>query len=152
MIGSPLALASEEFADKAWRKYDEIPALRAPEITFTQGTATSVDCENKVAVITHALTGEKSEEKYDYLVVSTGLRRDWPTVPLALRRKEYLAEATAHARAARSARECTVVIGGGDVFYSVIGTALTRDRSCGNRDGSRAESCRAIVERHTHPL
>jgi NADH dehydrogenase FAD-containing subunit len=113
-------LASEEFADKAWKKYDEIPALQSPEISFTQGRATAVDCERKIAVITDTLTGVKSKEQYDYLIVSTGLRRDWPTIPQALRKKEYLAETTGHARAARSARECAVVIGGGILVNSSL--------------------------------
>ncbi|KUJ10931.1 FAD/NAD(P)-binding domain-containing protein [Mollisia scopiformis] len=112
LIGSPLALASEDFAEKAWKKYEELPTLKAPGISFIQGRASSVDCEKKVAVLTDTLSGKKSEEHYDYLVVSTGLRREWPTVPQALRRKEYLAEVTAHIRAARSARECVAVIGG----------------------------------------
>lgn len=72
-----------------------------------------MDCERKVAVITDTFSGDVTEESYDYLVVSTGLRREWPTVPQSLRRKEYLAETSAHIRAARSARECVVVIGGG---------------------------------------
>lgn len=113
LIGSPLALASEEFADKAWKKYKDIPALKAPAVSFLQGRATRVDSDRKVAVITDTLSGKESEESYDYLIVSTGLRRDWPTVPQSLRRKQYLAEAAAHIRAARSARECAVVIGGG---------------------------------------
>ncbi|CZR68822.1 related to pyridine nucleotide-disulphide oxidoreductase AMID-like [Phialocephala subalpina] len=114
LIGSPLALAYEDFAQKAWVKYDDLPALKAPGVSWVQARATSVDPEMKVAIITNTLSGETTEESYDYLIVSTGLRRDWPTVPQSLRRKEYLAEATAHIRAARSAREC-VVIGGGAV-------------------------------------
>lgn len=115
LIGSPLALADEHFSEKAWVKYNDLPALKAPGVSWVQARATSVDPEGKVAVITDTLSGETTEETYDYLIVSTGLRRDWPTVPQSLRRKEYLAEATAHIRAARSARECVVVIGGGAV-------------------------------------
>lgn len=87
--------------------------MKAPGISFVRARATKVDCERKVAFITDTLSGKVIEETYDYLVVGTGLRRDWPTVPRALTRKEYLAEATAHSQAARSARECAVIIGGG---------------------------------------
>lgn len=46
--------------------------------------------------------------------MATGLRRAWPVVPQALRRKQYLPEAGAHIAAAQRARH-VVVVGGGAV-------------------------------------
>ena len=78
LIGSPLALASRDFAAKAWVKFDNLPALRSPVISWMQGSVNQVDCENKVATITDVNTGKSYEERYDYLIASTGLRRAWP--------------------------------------------------------------------------
>lgn len=78
LIGSPLALASEDFAATAWVKFDSLPALRSPAISWMQGTVNHIDCENKIATITDVNTGRTCEESYDYLVASTGLRRSWP--------------------------------------------------------------------------
>jgi len=90
LIGSPLVLASEEFAAKAWKKYEDLPALQAPETNFTHGRVTNVDCEKRVAVIINILTGESSEQLYDYLVVNTGVRRHWPTVPSSFEEERIL--------------------------------------------------------------
>jgi len=81
LIGSPLALASRDFAAKAWVKFDNLPALRSPAISWMQGSVNQVDCENKVATITDVNTGKRYEERYDYLIASTGLRRAWPVTP-----------------------------------------------------------------------
>lgn len=113
LIGSPLALASADFAAKAWTKFADLPAMRAPGISWTHGSVTQVDCENKTATIVDSITGKKSEESYDYLVASTGLRRAWPVVPQSLTRETYLAEAGTHIESVKNAKEGVVVIGGG---------------------------------------
>ncbi|KAK4152208.1 apoptosis-inducing factor 2 [Chaetomidium leptoderma] len=116
VIGSPLALASEAFAEKAWVKYDEIPGLRSPNIRVLQGTVQSVDLEQKVATyLAHGSTAPPSELRYDYLVAATGLRRVWPVVPQSLRRKQFLFEAGDHIRAATTAKHGVVIVGGGAV-------------------------------------
>jgi NADPH-dependent 2,4-dienoyl-CoA reductase/sulfur reductase-like enzyme len=94
-------------------KFDDLPALRSKNITHLQGSATSVNCEQKVAIITDSITGRETRESYDYLVVSTGLRRVFPTVPQSLTRKAYLFEAEGHIQKVKNAREGVVVIGGG---------------------------------------
>ena len=98
---------------KAWVKFDDLPALHAPNISHMHGTVTSVDCERKVAVISDASTGKQHEEKYDYLIAASGLRREWPTVPQSLRREDYLREAGNHIKKVENAKEGVVVIGGG---------------------------------------
>lgn len=113
MIGSPLAFASKAYAAKAWTRYDDIPALRTPGISWIQGSAIRVDCERKLATIVDSNTNKEFEESYDYLLASTGLRRAWPTVPQALRRKDYLSEVNGHIDAVYNSGQGVVVIGGG---------------------------------------
>ncbi|KAK4038055.1 pyridine nucleotide-disulfide oxidoreductase [Parachaetomium inaequale] len=115
-IGSPLALASETYAEKNWVKYDDIPGLRSPNIRVLQGTVKSVDPSQKVATyLAHGSIAEPEEVQYDYFVAASGLRRVWPVVPQSLRRKQYLFEAGDHIRAATAARHGVVIVGGGAV-------------------------------------
>ncbi|KAH6847095.1 pyridine nucleotide-disulfide oxidoreductase-like protein [Chaetomium sp. MPI-CAGE-AT-0009] len=116
LIGSPLALASEAHAEKFWVKYDDIPGLRSPNLRVLHGSVKSVDPERKVATyLAHGSTEEPEELQYDYFVAASGLRRVWPVVPQALRRKQYLFEAGDHIRAATAARHGVVIVGGGAV-------------------------------------
>ncbi|KAL2268225.1 hypothetical protein VTJ83DRAFT_3071 [Remersonia thermophila] len=115
-IGTPLALASESFADKFWIKYADIPALRAPNLRVLHGSFKSVDPERKVATyVPHGSTDAPLGLLYDYFVAATGLRRAWPVVPQSLRRKQYLFEMGDHTRAMASARHGVLVVGGGAV-------------------------------------
>lgn len=111
MIGSPLALASEQYSKKAWMKFKSIPALQVQNLKYIQGSVSAVDCESKVATI-RAASGEV-EESYDYLVVGSGLIRVFPVVPQSLTEKTYLSEAGAQIEAIRRSTEDLVVIGGG---------------------------------------
>ncbi|KAI1622670.1 pyridine nucleotide-disulfide oxidoreductase AMID-like protein [Exophiala viscosa] len=113
LIGSPLALASREFASKAWTKFSDLPALK--DIRFIQGSVNTVDCKKKQAVITETPTQSLLELDYDFLVAATGLRRVWPVVPQTHTRETYLSEAGDHIEAVRRAKEGVVVIGGGAV-------------------------------------
>ncbi|RFU34747.1 hypothetical protein B7463_g1601, partial [Scytalidium lignicola] len=115
LIGSPLALATETYSEKAWKKFEDIPALQSPSINWIRGTASSVDCENKVALIMDFNTNQRLEHSYDYFVVASGLRRVFPTIPQSLLRIEYLDECKRHIKDVRTATGCVVVIGGGAV-------------------------------------
>ncbi|KAK4186299.1 apoptosis-inducing factor 2 [Podospora australis] len=116
LIGSPLALADEEYAAKTWIKYEDIPALQTPNIHVLHGSVKSVDQQRKVATYApHGSTTEFSELPYDYLVAAAGLRRVWPVVPQSLRRKQFLFEAGDHIRAATTARHGVLIVGGGAV-------------------------------------
>ncbi|KAL1838800.1 hypothetical protein VTJ49DRAFT_2193 [Mycothermus thermophilus] len=115
-IGTPLALASESFAEKCWIKYADIPALRAPNLRVLHGSLKSVDPERKVAAyVPNGSTAAPLELHYDYFIAATGLRRAWPVVPQSLRRKQYLFEMGDHTRAVSSARHGVLVVGGGAV-------------------------------------
>lgn len=113
LIGSPKALTCEKFASESWTRFQDIPALKSPDIKFIRGSVSEVDCEAKVARILEIETKSTRAEPYDYLVVGSGLRRVFPTVPRALQRAEFLEEAKRHADDIRNAREGVVVIGGG---------------------------------------
>ncbi|CAN8100929.1 unnamed protein product [Discula destructiva] len=115
LIGSPLALADAAYANKAWVKYNDIPALQNSKITIHQGTATAIDPAAKTATILDTTTQAPRHIPYDYLVVATGLRRAWPVVPQSLLKKTYLAESGAHIATVTAAPKGVVVVGGGAV-------------------------------------
>lgn len=94
-------------------KFKDIPALQTPGLSYVHGSLTAVDCEKRAATISDYGTGKKYEEKYDYLVASSGLRRVWPVVPQSPKREEYLTEVGNHIQDVKSAKEGVVVIGGG---------------------------------------
>lgn len=117
VIGSPLALADETYAAKAWVKYDDIAALRSPAIRHLHGSVTGVDMERKVArFVASGGGGESVEVRYDYLVAASGLRRVWPVVPRARRRKGYLFEVEEYVGGLVGGRRGVVVVGGGEYF------------------------------------
>ncbi|KAJ5100096.1 FAD-dependent pyridine nucleotide-disulfide oxidoreductase [Penicillium argentinense] len=115
LIGSPKALACEKFAGETWTRFQEIPALKSPHINFVQGSVSSVDFTTKTAQIDETSTKATRSETYDYLVVSSGLRRTFPTVPQSLQRSDFLAEASDNVQDIQKASEGVVVVGGGAV-------------------------------------
>ena len=127
LIGSPKALACEKFAPEAWTRFQDIPGLKCPELSFIQGSVSSVDFNSKVAHIVDSETNSTRTEPYDYLNAGSGLRRSFPTVPQSLRRDEFLKEARQHMMNVKEAREGVVIVGGGMRFPSLfaISTLLT---------------------------
>ncbi|OQE20187.1 hypothetical protein PENFLA_c017G06901 [Penicillium flavigenum] len=115
LIGSPKALACEKFASEAWTRFQDIPGLKSPNLSFIQGSVSSVDFSAKVAHIVDADTNNNRTEPYDYLIAGSGLRRSFPTVPQSLRRDEFLKEARGHMTNVKQARDGIVVVGGGAV-------------------------------------
>ncbi|KAL7948202.1 hypothetical protein V8C42DRAFT_244780 [Trichoderma barbatum] len=113
LIGSPLALADSEYAKKAWVRFQDIPALRLPNVRFVQGSVSSVDCGAKTATVINSTTKETVTHQYDYFVTATGLRRVWPVVPQSLTRKQYLLEAETQINALDGAKDGVVIVGGG---------------------------------------
>lgn len=113
LIGSPLAYASEEYASKAWMRFDDIPGLQTPAIKRIRGSASVVDCGKKTCIIRETGTQNQLEESYDYLIASSGLQRTWPSAPRSLTREDYLSEATTHIDKVNNAKDGVVIIGGG---------------------------------------
>lgn len=110
-----MALASEEYAAKAWVKFADLAALRHPAVSFVQGSVEAVDCENLTATIKQHGSSQETEAKYDYLIAASGLRRPWPVVPQSLTRAEYLKEAQGNIDACKNAEHGVVIVGGGAV-------------------------------------
>lgn len=97
-----------------------------------------VDTEKNAATIADTVSGKEYDESYDYLVIATGLRRQWPAVPQSLTKKAYLAETGKHIAEVKAAKEGVVVIGGGILssIHRYGGGELIRSR-CRWRRGGR---------------
>lgn len=104
-------LASSTFAPKAWRKFNDIPALRS--IKTIRGTVERIDSKLRRATIREAEGGSSLETTYDFFVGASGLRRAWPVVPQSLTKETYLSEALRHIDLVKSAKRGVVVVGGG---------------------------------------
>jgi NADH dehydrogenase FAD-containing subunit len=87
--------------------------LKHPNLSFIQGSVSSLDFKAKVAHIIDAETKSSRSEPYDYLIAGSGLRRSFPTVPQSLRRDEFLKEAREHMSHVKNARDGVVIVGGG---------------------------------------
>lgn len=120
LIGSPLALADEQYGAKAWVKFAEIKALQHPQFRIKHGSVTDVDPEAKVAQIRLHGSLQTEDLEYDYLIAATGLRRAWPSVPQALTRKSYLDEIRPHIASVSKAEHGVAVIGGGEPTISLL--------------------------------
>ncbi|EOD46621.1 putative apoptosis inducing protein [Neofusicoccum parvum UCRNP2] len=116
-VGTPLAHCSREHCAPFWRKYRNILELQRDEVTVRRGSVKHIDCESLVATFDDMeTTGREFRQRYDYLVLATGMRRDWPTVPRAFTKAEYVKDGTAQiAGIEESAGDGIVVIGGGAV-------------------------------------
>ncbi|KAL4907353.1 hypothetical protein BDW74DRAFT_176126 [Aspergillus multicolor] len=117
LIGQPLALSSQDFAESFWIKYSDIPALQTPEIRCVQGSVDSLDCAAKTATI--ATSSGTVQEKYDYLIICTGLRREYPSAPRSFTREQYLAETAKNLANVRGAKKGVAIIGGGAVGIEI---------------------------------
>ncbi|KAI1378423.1 FAD/NAD(P)-binding domain-containing protein [Hypoxylon crocopeplum] len=116
VIGSPLALASRSYSEKAWVNFKDIPVLQRPDVRFVHGTVSKIDPENKIAtVVEHSDKTVERSELYDFFVAATGLRRVWPVVPQSATRKEYLEEARRHIDAVSNSTAPVLIVGGGAV-------------------------------------
>ncbi|KAL2834044.1 hypothetical protein BJY01DRAFT_253234 [Aspergillus pseudoustus] len=117
LIGQPLALSSQKFAEAFWTKYTDLAALQTAEIRTVQGSIETVDCASKTATIT--TSKGPIHEAYDYLITATGLQREYPSSPRSLTREKYLAEAAENLANVRNASKGVVVIGGGAVGIEI---------------------------------
>ncbi|KAL5332536.1 hypothetical protein BJX70DRAFT_383896, partial [Aspergillus crustosus] len=117
LIGQPLALSSQKFAETFWVKYTDIPALQTPEISCVQGHIDTLDCGSKTATI--ATTKGAIHQSYDYLITCTGLRREFPSAPRSFTREKFLAETQENLSNIANASKGVAVIGGGAVGIEI---------------------------------
>ncbi|KAL3476723.1 hypothetical protein BJX99DRAFT_227203 [Aspergillus californicus] len=117
LIGQPLALSSQKWAETFWIKYADLPALQTPDIRCVQGHIEALDSSSKTATV--ATTKGSVHETYDYLITCTGLRREYPSAPHSFTREKYLAEAAETLTKIRDASNGVIVIGGGAVGIEI---------------------------------
>jgi NADH dehydrogenase FAD-containing subunit len=113
LIGQPLALASQGYAEKSWQEFKHIPALQTERVSVVQGSIASIDCKNKVASI--ETSNGSRQLRYDYFVAATGLRRGFPSAPKAVNKSDFLVETGKHIQKIQLGDHGVVVIGGGAV-------------------------------------
>ncbi|KAK2016600.1 FAD/NAD(P)-binding domain-containing protein [Colletotrichum eremochloae] len=115
IIGTPLAFADSKYAAKSWVKFDDIAALKRPNVRFVQGSVSKVDTATKTATVLDHTTQQPQDFSYDFLIAASGLRRVFPVVPKSLTRKQFLLEAEEQIRSVQDAPDGVVVVGGGAV-------------------------------------
>lgn len=113
LIGTPLAYVSKEYAEKAWIRFQDIPALQIPSVKVLRASITQLNCEEKFATVKAIDTKQNYKIPYDYFVAASGLRRTKPSAPVALTKKEYLKDVLEHIQLVESGKHGVVVIGAG---------------------------------------
>lgn len=112
-VGTPLAHTSAKVSRKAWKPYTQIDYLQRENVRVLRGKVENVDPTQKIATYLPADAQESRTLKYDYLIVSTGIRRPWPVVPKAKGFEEFLGDAHRHISRIQNSEERIVVVGGG---------------------------------------
>lgn len=110
----------KEFSEKAWVEWKDIKVLQRPNVRFIQGKLSKIDPESKTASIAERGVEALRQEKYDFFLAATGLRRVWPVVPQALTRKAWLQEAGKHIDAVANSTAPVLVVGGGEYFTYLL--------------------------------
>lgn len=115
-IGSPLALTSRPYAERAWQAYRDWPSATNGGVEIIHGEATRVNIKDKVITYdsqTGESTGAGKELLYDYLIVTTGLGRAWPVAPVRPTKHEYLVDAERYALELEQTNGPIIIVGGG---------------------------------------
>lgn len=95
-------------------RFEDIPALRSPSVSYIQGSVKHIEAGQRVATIENTVSEETYMESYDYLIVASGLRRVWPVVPQSLTKKTFLFETSEEIHAVKNSTGGVVVVGGGE--------------------------------------
>lgn len=109
-----MAHTSKDYISKPWRTWDEIPELKRGGVSIVKGTAVKADPETKSLLYLSSDSGELQQRSldYDYLVVATGLRRSWPTIPTATNKAEYSSQAATYIEHMQTCNSIAVIGGG----------------------------------------
>jgi len=114
-----LALFDQEYANKTWVKYQDIPEMHGSFIKHIQGAVTEVDCVEKIAVIVDGATKTRMVQSYDILVAASGLRRAWPIAPQAKTKEEFRSHIVQYTSSFGDASLGVVIVGGGAVGVEI---------------------------------
>ncbi|OJJ70354.1 hypothetical protein ASPBRDRAFT_31256 [Aspergillus brasiliensis CBS 101740] len=111
-VSTPLVHVTPEHASHMWRRYTGFPKLRRPDVQIIQGSVLAInpDCH---CVAYMDGQGQSATISYDYAIISTGLRREWPVAPGSDHRSIYLDHALNSACSVRAATKHGVVVIGG---------------------------------------
>jgi NADH dehydrogenase FAD-containing subunit len=102
-VGAPLAHVTLKHTPSMWKRYSRLNELRHSNLKFKHGTVKNIDPELKIAEWQDR-SGEMQQHSYDYVIIATGLKRQWPAVPKSGSYEEFL----------RDSRELINKITGGD--------------------------------------
>ncbi|KAJ1709095.1 disulfide oxidoreductase [Aspergillus flavus] len=111
-VGAPLTHISPAETSVMWKVYKGFSELSRPVIDFVQGTVISIDPTRQVMRY-QDLEGRSQHLKYDYILISSGLRRPWPIVPRSRHFRSYLSDASTFIEKIIEAEKLGVVIVGG---------------------------------------
>ncbi|EOD50310.1 fad nad-binding domain-containing protein [Neofusicoccum parvum] len=122
-VGAPLAHVAKGSVEPSWLRYNALWRLKRRELSIRHGTIKHINPEALSATFADYDDGSKDVTvEYDYLLLATGSRREWPIVPKASSFKNYVIEAQKHIAGIEVAKSSTVaVIGGGAVGIEFAG-------------------------------
>ncbi|KAJ5505372.1 hypothetical protein N7453_004329 [Penicillium expansum] len=124
-VGAPLAHISPAKTHMMWKLYEGFSELKRPDIDFIQGTVTNVDPASQRMVYQNP-KGNSQTLHYDYIVISSGLRRPWPVAPRSRIMSSYLTDASTFTKRIVGAQKLgVVVVGGGAVGIEFAGKIQT---------------------------
>lgn len=116
-MGSPLALTSRAYAERAWQNYKDYASFKQGGVRVVHGETTRVNVQDKIITYESRDATEsavaRQEMPYDYLVVATGLGRTWPAAPVHSTRREYLVDAEKYSRDLERVQGAIIIVGGG---------------------------------------
>lgn len=117
-VGTPLAHTSRDYIPKPWKTFGEFAELKRDNVSIIQGRVAETNLIAKTVSYTSASRHDSSALKvlpFDYLVIATGLRRPWPTVPSAFDKRQYEKDAENYISALENSHHGVIVFGGGAV-------------------------------------
>ncbi|KAF2742838.1 FAD/NAD(P)-binding domain-containing protein [Sporormia fimetaria CBS 119925] len=88
-VGAPLAHVTPKHTSSMWKRFSHIKEFRQSNLKFKHGSVKRLDPEAKVAEWVDR-GGRTQQHVYDYAIVATGLRRQWPAVPKSGSYREFL--------------------------------------------------------------
>lgn len=117
-VGTPLAHTSRDYIPHPWKSYGDFSELQCENVSIIQGRAAETNLTAKtISYVSTSLhdSGALKVLPFDYLVIATGLRRPWPTVPSAFDKKQYEEDARKYISVLEKSQHGVVVVGGGAV-------------------------------------
>ncbi|KAJ6127595.1 hypothetical protein N7523_003207 [Penicillium sp. IBT 18751x] len=120
-VGTPLAHISTKQAAHMWKLYSGFSRLERSGVNFIRGSAVQLDAPRQ-NLRYRGVNGTEHFISYDYLLVATGMRREWPVVPRSSSFSGYFKDAVSSRNLIAAAEKLGVaVIGGGAVGVEFAG-------------------------------